>query len=76
MKIEEAKSLIADAYPDYTIYKITDTSEYYLVAITPNVNAKQNKKNIGYVANAGFLKAVDKNTKEIFTYHPVLHERD
>lgn len=73
MKIEEAKMLVRKKYKDYVIDKITNTEAYFLISIRPKLANKSG----GFIQKEydGCLKAVDKKTKQIFTYHPILHGR-
>ena len=71
MNKEEAISLVISKYPNRDIDKVTETDEYFLVSIMP----KENTANviIRPVSYDDGLLAVDKNTKEVFTYNPIRH---
>lgn len=72
MKKEEAIALIMSKYPNHDIEKVTETNKYFLVSIFPKIeNASARIRPV--LINDG-LKAVDKETKEIFTYNPILHD--
>lgn len=73
MKQEEAIRLVLDKYPNHEVDKVTETENYFLVAISP-----KRKQNIGIVKLATYddgLKAVDKVKKDVFTYNPLRHGR-
>ena len=67
MKKEEAIKIITDKYPDCVIGKITETPKYFLINILTN-----SSNFIQKLCNDS-LKAVDKNTKKVFTYNPIRH---
>lgn len=72
MNKEEAIKLIMSKFPDRDIDKITETGKYFLVSIM----SKQKNQN-GLIKTMSIddgLKAVDKETKEVFTYNPIRHK--
>lgn len=71
MNIEEAKKLVASRYTNYVINKVTETNKYFLVSIV--LPKKYDSENLFLSPQDGCLKAVDKQTKKIFTYHPIIH---
>ena len=71
MKIEDAKKLVMSKYPNYAIDKVTETNKYFLVSIV--LPKKHSPENLFLSPQDGCLKAVDKSTKKIFTYHPIIH---
>lgn len=71
MKREEAMELIMKKYPNHEIDKVTETKNYFLVAISP----KSVRKIDGIkpmICDDG-LKAVTKTDGTIFTYNPIRH---
>lgn len=72
MNKEEAIKLIMSKFPDRDIDKITETGKYFLVSIM----SKQKNQNglIKTMSVDDGLKAVDKETKEVFTYNPIKHK--
>lgn len=67
MKQEEAIKLVMSKYPNHDIGQVTETNEYFVINILP--------KNSGAdipICDDG-LKAVNKATKSIFTYNPIIH---
>lgn len=72
MNKEESIKLIMSKFPDRDIDKITETGKYFLVSIM----SKQKNQN-GLIKTMSIddgLKAVDKETKQIFTYNPIRHK--
>lgn len=72
MNKEEAIRLVMSKYPDRDVEKVTETDKYFLVSMM----SKQTKRNviIRPVSYDDGLMAVDKTTKEVFTYNPIRHE--
>lgn len=72
MNKEEAIKLIMSKFPDRDIDKITETGKYFLVSVM----SKQKNQNglIKTMSVDDGLKAVDKETKQVFTYNPIRHE--
>ena len=73
MKKGEAVVLIMAKYPNHIIDKVTETEKHFLVSIYH----KKYKNSEGIrpkIVDDG-LKAVDKKTKEIFTYNPIRDDR-
>ena len=71
MRREEAVVLVLSNYPEYTIGKVTETDEYFLVSIFPRQSIPSDC--IRPVLCDDGLKAVNKKSKEVFTYNPILH---
>ena len=69
MKREEAISLINAKYPNHDIDKVTETERYFIVGIIPKSNRKSG--GIKLISCEDGLKAVVKETKQIFTYNPI-----
>lgn len=71
MNKDEAINIVMSKYPDREIDNITETDKYFIVNTLP----KQKNKNqaIRLVPLNDGLKAVDKKTKQIFTYNPIRH---
>lgn len=67
MKQEEAIKLVRSKYPNHNIGQVTETDEYFVINILP----KNNDTDIPICDNS--LKAVNKETKSIFTYNPIKH---
>lgn len=67
MKQEEAIKLVMSKYPNHDIGQVTETDEYFVINILP----KSNDQDIPICDNS--LKAVNKETKSIFTYNPIIH---
>ena len=72
MKKEEAIKIITDKYPDRNIDKVTETDKYFLISISRKGIFEDNVIK-PMVCDDG-LKAVDKKTKQVFTYNPILHK--
>ena len=72
MNREEATSLVVSKYPDRYVDNVTETDKYFLVSIVSNT-VKQNVIIRPISCDDGLI-AVDKNTKEVFTYNPIRHE--
>lgn len=72
MNKEEAIRLVIAKYPDRDIDKVVETDKYFLVSMLP----KQKNLNslITPIPYDDGLKAVDKSTKQIFTYNPIRHK--
>ncbi len=72
MNKEEAVRLVMSKYPDRDVDKVTETDKYFLVSIM----SKQTNRNVIVrpVSYDDGLIAVDKTTKEVFTYNPIRHE--
>lgn len=71
MKKEEAIELIISRYPNHYVDKITETDKYFLISIV--LEKALNTGSVKPVICDDGLKAVDKKTKEIFTYNPIIH---
>lgn len=71
MKKEEAIQLILDKYPNHEIDKVTETKNYFLIAISPK--SVKNETIIKPVSCDDGLKAVTKANGKIFTYNPIRH---
>lgn len=72
MNKEEAIKLIMSKFPNRDIDKITETGKYFLISVM----SKQKNQN-GLIKTMSIddgLKAVDKETKEVFTYNPIRHK--
>lgn len=69
MTREEAIALITAKYPNHYIDKVTETKRYFIVCIIPK-NVRR-PKGIKVVSCDDGLKAVVKETKQIFTYNPI-----
>jgi len=71
MNKEEAVRLVMSKYPYRVVDKVTETDKYFLVSIM----SKPTKQNviIRPVAYDDGLIAVDKTTKQVFTYNPIRH---
>lgn len=69
----EAIVLIMAKYPNHIIEKITETEKYFLISIY-NKKYKTEGTVRPMIMNDG-LKAVDKKTKQIFTYNPIRDDR-
>lgn len=67
MKQEEAIKLVISKYPNHDIGQVTETDDYFVINIVP----KNNDADIPICDNS--LKAVNKETKSIFTYNPIIH---
>lgn len=67
MKQDEAIKLIMSKYPNHDIGQITETDDYFVVNILPKNN------DIELPLCDDSLKAVNKETKSIFTYNPIKH---
>lgn len=68
MQQEEAIALIKSKYPSYDIGQVTETDEYFVINILPKNSTDADPA----ICNDG-LKAVNKETKSIFTYNPIIH---
>lgn len=73
MKKGEAVVLIMAKYPNHIIEKITETEKYFLVSIYHKKYKTQGLIR-PMICDDG-LKAVNKKTKEIFTYNPIRDDR-
>lgn len=71
MRKEEAVKLISKKYPNYSIDKITETKNYFLIAISPKNLYKVDGIKLT-ICDDG-LKAVTKADGKIFTYNPIRH---
>lgn len=71
MNKEEAIRLVMSKYRDREVDKVTETDKYFVVSIIP----KQAKRNIIIrpISYDDSLIAVDKTTKQVFTYNPIRH---
>lgn len=74
MKKEEAIKLVSDKYPDHKIDKVTENTKYFIISISKNKKIPDDMY-VNTVECDDGLKAVDKVTKKIFTYNPILHNR-
>ena len=72
MNKEEAIRLVMSKYPDRDVDKVTETDKYFVVSIM----SKEAQRNviIRPVSYDDGLIAVDKTTKQVFTYNPIRHE--
>ena len=70
MKQEEAIKLVMSKYPKHDIGQVTETDDYFVINIVPK-NSKTDTINPPICDNS--LKAVNKETKSIFTYNPIIH---
>lgn len=77
MQQEEAIGLIKSKYPNHDIGQVTETNEYFVINILPKSNNTDNSEteyaNIKPPMYDNGLKAVNKVTKSIFTYNPIIH---
>lgn len=65
----EAIRLIKRKYPDKHIEKVTETKNYFLVSV---ISKTSNDPDVIIPPSYDDgLKAVDKQTKKIFTYNPI-----
>lgn len=71
MNKDEAIQLVRNAYPDKDIEKVTETNKYFLVSILPRSSNRDTVVRLSLFDDG--LKAVDKATKEVFTYNPIRH---
>lgn len=71
MNKDKAVQIVMDKYPNYTVDKVTETDDYYLISISD----KEKFKNtiVKPIAYDDGLKAVNKVTGSIFTYNPIKH---
>lgn len=71
MNKEEAVRLVISNYPNRDVDTVTETDKYFLVSIIP----KQTNRDIAIrpVFYDDGLIAVDKSTKQVFTYNPIRH---
>lgn len=65
----EAIRLIKRKYPDRHIEKVTETKNYFLVSVVKEVSNDPDTIILPNYDDG--LKAVDKKTKQIFTYNPI-----
>ena len=72
MKKEEAIILVKNKYKNRVIDKITETDKYFIISFGVKNTSPDLMIDISYDDG---LVAVDKKTKEIFTYHPLIHGR-
>ncbi len=77
MQQVEAINLIKSKYPNNDIGQVTETDEYFIINILPKRN---NTDTLGTEYDIiespmcdDCLKAVNKETKSIFTYNPIKH---
>lgn len=71
MTKQEAIDLIAAKYPEFDVDKVTETKRYFIISIiSKSLSARQGLRLIS--CDDG-LKAVHKQTKQIFTYNPIRH---
>ena len=71
MKKEEAVRLVLSKHHDRDVDKVTETDKYFLVSLVqkpknPNMLFRPELYDDGLIA-------VDKKTKEVFTYNPIRH---
>lgn len=71
MTNKEAIDLVLKDNPDMDVDKVTETTNYFIVSIFPK-NMRR-KDGIDLEICDDGLKAVDKKTKKIFTYNPMVH---
>lgn len=71
MNKDEAIKIVLDKYQNYTVDKVTETDEYYLVSISNNEKFKN--AILKPISCDDGLKAVDKKTGIVFTYNPIKH---
>ena len=77
MKQEEAIKLIMSKYPNHDVGQVTETDDYFVINIVPK-NSKTDTAETEYelikpALCDNSLKAVNKETKSIFTYNPIKH---
>jgi hypothetical protein len=71
MTKQEAIDLITAKYPTFDVDRVTETNRYFLISIIPKtLSARHKDRPMPYEDG---LKAVNKQTKEIFTYNPIRH---
>ena len=69
---EEVIKLVNSKYPGRYIEKVTENDKYFLISL---VRRKSDDPEFTIINGCDDgLKAVDKNTKEIFTYNPLRHK--
>ena len=77
MQQEEAIKLVKSKYPNHNIGQVTETDEYFVINILPksnNTNTSGDEYDaIELLTCDDGLKAVNKETKSIFTYNPIKH---
>ena len=71
MKQNEAEQLILKKYPNHEIDKVTETKNYFLIAISPKNARRVNGIKVDSCDDG--LKAVTKADGKIFTYNPIRH---
>lgn len=69
MNKEEAIQLVMNNFPDRDIGTVSENENYFLV----NTLSKKKSGILRLVQYNDGLKAVDKKTKQIFTYNPIRH---
>lgn len=73
MIIEEAKKIFLENCPNSRAGRITETDEYFIIEELPIDDLPEGA--IRLVRFDDSLKAVDKETGQIFTYNPIRHGR-
>lgn len=71
MNKEEAIRLVISEYPDRDIDKVSETDKYFLISVIPK-RKKQNSIIRPILVDDGLI-AVNKVTKQVFTYNPIRH---
>lgn len=72
MKKEEAIDIIKAKYPDKEIGKVTENDDYFIINILPK-NSSAGESIITLVSYDDGLRAVHKETGNVFTYNPIKH---
>lgn len=74
MTAEDAKRLVMEKFPSRDVMNVTENEMYFLVSTLPKRSKELNNSVIiRPIPLDDGLKAVSKETKEVFTYNPIRH---
>lgn len=72
MTKNEAIEIVNAKFPDCCVGKVTESDKYFLVEVIPKEYTETSIIPVVYCDDG--LKAVDKETRQIFTYNPIRHK--
>ncbi len=71
MTENEAVRLVQNKFPNRIIVQVTEANKYFLLDTVDRKNVRDDGSVIPAMDDG--LKAINKTTREIFTYNPMIH---